>query len=105
LGDVNIDRVELLDTGQRSRLARRHQPETDSNYSNLLSIWDRLGGSYDHGPRFSDLRYGLDGFDDPEKQSLRGLLRMPFMSAWGRPGSEPNVMPDRSAPPPVLPWP
>ncbi|WLA86932.1 MULTISPECIES: sterol desaturase family protein [Bradyrhizobium] len=31
----------------------RHQPETDSNYSNLLSIWDRLGGTYNRGLRAS----------------------------------------------------
>ena len=65
----------------------RPQPETDSNYSNLLSIWDRLGGTYNHGPRFAELRYGLDGFDDPEKQSLRELLKMPFMNGWGQPGT------------------
>jgi len=61
----------------------RHQPETDSNYSNLLSIWDRLGGTYHRGPRFAELRYGLDEFDDAEKQSLSGLLKMPFMRDWG----------------------
>ncbi|MCC8980568.1 sterol desaturase family protein [Bradyrhizobium acaciae] len=83
----------------------RHQPETDSNYSNLLSIWDRLGGTYNHGPRFAELRYGLDGFDDAEKQSLSGLLRMPFMASWGRSGAGPDDKADRSAPPPVLPWP
>ncbi|MFK4715977.1 sterol desaturase family protein [Bradyrhizobium elkanii] len=83
----------------------RHQPETDANYSNLLSIWDRLGGTYHRGPRFAELRYGLDGFDDPEKQSLRGLLKMPFMRDWGRPGAGPDDKADRSAPPPMLPWP
>jgi sterol desaturase/sphingolipid hydroxylase (fatty acid hydroxylase superfamily) len=63
----------------------RYQPETDSNYANLLSIWDRLGGTYNSGPAFAELRYGLDGFDDEEKQSLIGLLKMPFMSGWGQP--------------------
>ncbi|MBR0899432.1 sterol desaturase family protein [Bradyrhizobium tropiciagri] len=83
----------------------RHQPETDSNYSNLLSIWDRLGGTYNCGPRFAELCYGLDGFDDAEKQSLRGLLKMPFMREWGRSGAGSDDKADRSAPPPVLPWP
>ena len=63
----------------------RHQPETDSNYSNLLSIWDRLGRTYNHGPSFAELHYGLDDFDDHEKQSLSGLLKMPFISSWGQP--------------------
>ncbi|SDS86064.1 sterol desaturase family protein [Bradyrhizobium canariense] len=62
----------------------RHLPETDMNYSNLLSIWDRLGSTYSHGPHFAELHYGLDDFDDREKQSVRGLLKMPFMKAWGR---------------------
>jgi sterol desaturase/sphingolipid hydroxylase (fatty acid hydroxylase superfamily) len=61
----------------------RDLPETDMNYANLLSIWDRLGRSYSHGPQFAELHYGLDGFDDPEKQSLGGLLKMPFMKSWG----------------------
>lgn len=77
----------------------RYQPETDSNYANLLSIWDRLGGTYHRGPRFSELRYGLDGFDDPEKQSLSGLLKMPFMSDWGQPEATPDDKTDRSTPP------
>jgi len=77
----------------------RYQPETDSNYSNLLSIWDRLGSTYNHGPRFAELRYGLDGFDDPEKQSLGGLLKMPFMSDWGQPATTPDDKADRSTPP------
>ncbi|MHC2434974.1 sterol desaturase/sphingolipid hydroxylase (fatty acid hydroxylase superfamily) [Bradyrhizobium sp. USDA 4451] len=87
----------------------RHQPETDSNYSNLLSIWDRIGGTYNRGPRFAELRYGLDGFDDAEKQSLPGLLKMPFMAKWGQseagPDNKQRASIDRSAPPPVLPWP
>lgn len=83
----------------------RHQPETDSNYSNLLSIWDRIGGTYNRGPRFSELRYGLDGFDDAEKQSLRGLLKMPFMSEWGQLAPTAQHKPEPSAPPPMLPWP
>jgi sterol desaturase/sphingolipid hydroxylase (fatty acid hydroxylase superfamily) len=81
----------------------RHQPETDSNYSNLLSIWDRLGSTYNHGPRFAELRYGLDGFDDPEKQSLGGLLRMPFADGWGQSSPPPDDKPDRPAPPSAMP--
>jgi sterol desaturase/sphingolipid hydroxylase (fatty acid hydroxylase superfamily) len=69
----------------------RDLPETDMNYANLLSIWDRLGRSYSHGPRFAELHYGLDGFDDPEKQSVGGLLKMPFMNSWGRPARVPKA--------------
>ena len=27
----------------------------------------------------------LDGFDDPDKQSVAGLMKMPFMASWGGP--------------------
>jgi len=56
----------------------RVQSETDSNYSNIFSVWDRIFGTYTRTVDFTTLRYGLDGFDDRDKQSLRGLLKMPF---------------------------
>lgn len=58
----------------------RNQIETDSNYSNIFSVWDRLFGTYTGQVDFQKLRYGLDGFDVKEKQTLRGLLKMPFIS-------------------------
>ena len=57
----------------------RRQKETDTNYSNIFSFWDRLCGTYTARVDFRELRYGLDGFDDAGRQSLRGLLRMPFL--------------------------
>ena len=56
----------------------REQIETDSNYSNIFSIWDRIFGSYTATVDFSGLRYGLDGFDGREKQTLPALLKLPF---------------------------
>ena len=58
----------------------RDQTETDSNYSNIFSFWDRLFGTYTAEIDFRKLRYGLDGFDAKERQTLRGLLKMPFMN-------------------------
>jgi sterol desaturase/sphingolipid hydroxylase (fatty acid hydroxylase superfamily) len=58
----------------------RDQRETDSNYSNIFSFWDRLFGTYTAETDFRKLRYGLDGFDSKERQTLQGLLKMPFMS-------------------------
>lgn len=58
----------------------RDQLETDSNYSNIFSIWDRLFGTYTSTIDFRKLNYGLDGFDIEERQTLRGLLKMPFMN-------------------------
>jgi sterol desaturase/sphingolipid hydroxylase (fatty acid hydroxylase superfamily) len=58
----------------------RDQIETDSNYSNIFSIWDRLFGTYTREANFQKLNYRLDGFDVSEKQTLTGLLKMPFVS-------------------------
>jgi sterol desaturase/sphingolipid hydroxylase (fatty acid hydroxylase superfamily) len=58
----------------------RDQRETDSNYANIFSFWDRLFGTYTAEIDFRKLRYGLDGFDVKERQTLRGLLKMPFVS-------------------------
>jgi sterol desaturase/sphingolipid hydroxylase (fatty acid hydroxylase superfamily) len=57
----------------------REQKETDSNYSNIFSLWDRLFGTYTRQVDFQTLRYGLDSFDVKERQTLRGLLKMPFV--------------------------
>lgn len=56
----------------------REQIETDSNYSNIFSIWDRIFGTYTPTVDFGRLSYGLDGFDDAKKQTLPALLKVPF---------------------------
>ena len=58
----------------------RDQRETDSNYSNIFSFWDRLFGTYTSSIDLRRLNYGLDGFDVKERQSLSGLLKMPFVN-------------------------
>jgi len=65
----------------------RDQSETDSNYSNIFSLWDRLFGTYTRTTDFRKLSYGLDGFDVKERQTLRGLLKMPFVNYY-RTGSD-----------------
>jgi len=54
----------------------RLQPETDSNYSNIFSVWDRVFGTYTNRIDFHALRYGLD--DPDEHDTFVALLRMPF---------------------------
>ena len=56
------------------------QKETDSNYSNIFSCWDRIFGTYVAEIDFRKLRYGLVGFNVSERQTLAGLLKMPFMT-------------------------
>jgi sterol desaturase/sphingolipid hydroxylase (fatty acid hydroxylase superfamily) len=52
--------------------------ETDSNYGNVFSFWDRLFGTFTPPGRGTDIRYGIDGCDDAETQSTKGLLWLPF---------------------------
>jgi sterol desaturase/sphingolipid hydroxylase (fatty acid hydroxylase superfamily) len=54
----------------------RYQRETDTNYSNIFSVWDRAFGTYTRRVDFGSLRYGLDG--TPGHRTVSGLLRMPF---------------------------
>lgn len=56
----------------------RLQPETDSNYSSILSIWDRLFRTFRLRPDPRTIQFGLDGYDNPKRQSLRGLLGTPI---------------------------
>jgi sterol desaturase/sphingolipid hydroxylase (fatty acid hydroxylase superfamily) len=48
--------------------------------ANIFSFWDRIFGTYTREVDFGKLHYGLDGFDRRERQTLRGLLRMPFVN-------------------------
>jgi sterol desaturase/sphingolipid hydroxylase (fatty acid hydroxylase superfamily) len=56
----------------------RRPPETDSNYGNLLALYDRLLGTFTPSARSADVQYGLDGYDTCERQGLGALLRAPF---------------------------
>lgn len=56
----------------------RWQPETDSNYSSLLSVWDRVFRSFRHREDPSGIVLGLDEFSSPENQRIAGMLTTPF---------------------------
>lgn len=58
----------------------RRQPETDSNYTSFLSVWDRLFRSYRTHDSPKSIRFGLSQYSDPSWQSLSGLLMTPFRS-------------------------
>jgi sterol desaturase/sphingolipid hydroxylase (fatty acid hydroxylase superfamily) len=57
-----------------SRLRNEH----DSNYGSMLSLWDRLFGSFLTMERLDDLQLGLDHESGPDKQHLFALLCRPF---------------------------
>lgn len=53
------------------------RPQTDSNYGNIFSIWDRLFGTFNYTP-VEQLRYGLDVLDDSTDEQLSYQLKIPF---------------------------
>ena len=57
-----------------------HRHETDSNYGNVLSVWDRLFHSYTPAARDAprEMRIGLAEFRVPGQQTLRALLTQPL---------------------------
>lgn len=55
----------------------RVRRETDSNYGSVLPWWDRLFRTF-RMQRPENLRYGLEGWDDEARQSVRGLLLTPL---------------------------
>ena len=56
----------------------RRRAETDSNYSSVLSLWDRLFGSFRLSRDPGALRLGLPGMRKREWATLPGMLAMPF---------------------------
>lgn len=65
----------------------RDQLLTDRNYTNIFSIWDRLGGTFTPSRHGRDIVYGLEGEDSAARQSTAGLLMAPFRRA--EPGQVP----------------
>ncbi len=56
----------------------RRPAQTDTNFGNLFSVWDRLFGTFTPSWQGTQIHYGLDGLDVPRVQSTRGLLALPF---------------------------
>lgn len=53
--------------------------ETNSNYSSVLSIWDRVFGSFRFRADAEMIRFGLNEYpDDDPHQGIPGMLRTPF---------------------------
>ncbi|MEY2924839.1 MAG: hypothetical protein RLZZ337_1387, partial [Bacteroidota bacterium] len=53
------------------------RPWTDTNFGNILSIWDRLFGTYEYDD-ISKVKYGLDVLDDSQSQNTQYQLKVPF---------------------------
>jgi sterol desaturase/sphingolipid hydroxylase (fatty acid hydroxylase superfamily) len=60
-----------------------HRHETDSNYGNFLTLWDRVFASRIEQPAdgHRKMRIGLPQFREAEDQTLAALLRLPLANA------------------------
>jgi sterol desaturase/sphingolipid hydroxylase (fatty acid hydroxylase superfamily) len=56
----------------------RELAETNSNYGNVLTLYDRVLGTYTPSERANSVVYGLDDASPARIGSLPGLLTMPF---------------------------
>ncbi len=62
--------------------------ETDSNFSAVLSVWDRLFRTYRRRP-VEEIDFGLGGYEERDYATLRGMLATPLERAkatLGEPG-------------------
>jgi sterol desaturase/sphingolipid hydroxylase (fatty acid hydroxylase superfamily) len=53
------------------------RPETDSNYGNIFSIWDRLFGTFRYTP-VKNLKFGLDVLEGRRVDEISSQLKIPF---------------------------
>lgn len=77
-----------------------YHDETDSNYSTVLSWWDRLHRSVRLNVQQREIEVGVPGYSLPGDNQVWTLLTMPFRRQrpyWQRPDG--TVMETRSAPP------
>jgi len=65
--------------------------ETNSNYANVLTLWDRLLGTFTSSERAYSVVYGLDDADPAQVASFPALLAMPFATAETVSVSDANV--------------
>ncbi len=58
-----------------------HQQQvfTDSNYGLIFIFWDKLFNTYKELP-VEEIKYGLEEFDNPERQTFWYLLKSPFIN-------------------------
>lgn len=57
----------------------RDQHYTDSNYADIFILWDRLFGTFRY-KELSEIRYGLQEFDEEKQQGVWYLLKSPFLN-------------------------
>ena len=55
------------------------QEYTDSNFADIFILWDRIFGTFKYKPA-SEIKFGLEEFDEERKQTFWYLLKAPFLS-------------------------
>lgn len=66
----------------------RERVETDSNYANLFSFFDRVFLTFTPSTRGPSVRYGIRGYDAREHQSIGAVLWLPFQRSVNRAGAD-----------------
>lgn len=54
------------------------QTETDSNWSTILSVWDRFHGTLKTDVRQDEITIGVPAFQNPQDVELAHLIKLPF---------------------------
>ena len=75
----------------------REVSEMNSNYANLLTVYDSVLGTYTPAERAASVTYGLDCVDATTIASFPGLLSMPFQAAEHRSVPDTKVRIEASA--------
>jgi sterol desaturase/sphingolipid hydroxylase (fatty acid hydroxylase superfamily) len=70
--------------------------ETDSNFSTVLSVWDRLARSFRMRDEPKSIVFGLNEFTAPGWQTFGGMLKTPFVDPTSIPGQPPAEQPEHS---------
>ena len=102
--DPSLDRLLRSVIVTPSQHAVHHsdlRAETDSNYGSVLTVWDRLFGTYVDPQDAKIPRFGLDYFRRPGDARLLRVLQQPFRFRQGLVDSpEPEAaVPEKVAPP------
>jgi len=74
----------------------RTPTQTNTNFGNLFSLWDRLFGTFTPSREGTNISYGLDGLDQPDHQTTAALLALPFREAT-RLGADGVALAERTA--------
>jgi sterol desaturase/sphingolipid hydroxylase (fatty acid hydroxylase superfamily) len=83
--DVERRLVDWIVTPRMHGIHHSARPdETNSNYSSLLSCWDRLHASFRLDPPQEAIMIGVDGYLDAESVTLEESLALPFRGLSSR---------------------